>query len=246
MMKTRRAERPKQHSVGDQFSPMHHTRRFLVIALSVLSLSALWNMPGKTAQAAVPVQAQLAQSRTGSPSDVAACDTNALSSAPLAAGSHVSTISNAYRAILRDFMRPLDSTSLLDAAWQGAMDEVTKEGVADPGVAAPQFADSSADVDWDAFSSSYDALSRATDGQVDQLKLAFSTVAKMAASTDEGHTFFLEPEAYHQEAAGSEASISGIGVELNGKNSPFVIEEVVPDSPADHSGLHPGDTIVSV
>ena len=175
-----------------------------------------------------------------------ACDTDATASAPLVSGSHEGTISTAYHDILREFIRPLDTSSLLNAAWQGASDEATKEGDANTGVTAPQLDNTSADNDWNSFAAAYDQLSDLTEGQVDQQKMAFAAVNQMAVSVNEGHTYFLDPEEYGQQSAGSEESISGIGVVLNGKQAPFIVEEVVPGAPADQAGIKPGDSITAV
>lgn len=188
----------------------------------------------------------LVLNRAISQTDQAACGPTA-SYKPLVTGSHASTIANAYQDILRVFIRPLDSSSLLNAAWDGATAEVSKEGVADPGIAAPQMDDSSADSDWQAFAGSYDSLSQATDGKVDQQQMAFSAISKMADSVNEGHTYFDPPEDYTRMASGREQVLSGgIGVVLNGSKAPFVVQEVVPSAPADQAGVKPGDSIVAV
>ena len=197
----------------------------------------------------VAAHAQEQTSQTG-------CDTNTASTAPLVTGSHESTISTAYRDVLREFIRPLDTSTLLNAAWQGAITEAATEGDTNTGVAAPQLDDSSADNDWNTFAAAYDQLSSLTEGQVDQQKMAFAAVNQMAVSVNEGHTYFLDPEEYSQQAAGSEESISGIGVVLNGgqgrepgvppAHGPFIVEEVVPGAPADQAGIRPGDSITAV
>lgn len=221
------------------------TRLLLPLVLALAFLAACGSLPNRHMSRITPPAPRTALSHVVGQTNVSACGVDSASSKPLATGSHVGTISSAYRDVLREFIRPLDSASLLDAAWKGATDEAAKEGDANPGVDAPQLSDSSADADWDVFSSAYNALSYATDGQVDQVKMAFSAVSAMAKSVDEGHTYFLDPEEYAQE--GKEQTLPGaIGVVLNGKQAPFVVEEVVPGAPADRSGLHAGDTIDSV
>ena len=214
-------------------------RALLPVLLALLCLTACGIAPNRHASRIAPDIRVVLSRSVGQTADTT-CVTNSATAQPLAGGAHLGTISSAYRDVMREFIRPLDSTSLLTAAWQGATDEVSKEGVADPGVAAPQFSDASADADWQTFANSYDSLSQATDGQVDQVKMAFGSITQMAKSVDEGHTFFLDPEAYSQESTGREQSFSGIGVELNGKDAPFIIEEVVQGAPADQAGLATG------
>jgi carboxyl-terminal processing protease len=190
--------------------------------------------------------AALDLNRAVSQTDQSQCGPTA-SAQPLDSGSHASTIANAYQDILRVFIRPLDSSSLLNAAWDGATSEATKEGMSDTGISAPQLDDSSADADWQTFAASYDQLTQATMGRVDQQKMAFAAISKMADSVNEGHTYFDPPEDYVRMASGREQVLSGgIGVVLNGSKAPFVVQEVVPGAPADQAGVKPGDSITAV
>jgi carboxyl-terminal processing protease len=221
--------------------------RYLLALLAFLLTAAVAGCgvgPNRRISRSTPPAPAAAHSQGASVDNQTGCGT-VDSSKPLMTGSHARTISNAYQAIQRTFIRPLDSSSLLNAAWQGALAEAAKEGVSNPGVAAPKLTGSSADANWQAFAASYDTLSKATDGKVDQVQLAFAAVAKMADSVNEGHTYFVDPETYSVE--GKEEVLSGgIGVVLNGSKAPFVVEEVVSGGPADHAGVHSGDTVVNV
>jgi len=239
------------------------SRLALPLVLVLFLLAACGSVPNRRVSrislpgAGVPISRVAAHTEQASQTG---CDTNTASTAPLVTGSHEATISTAYRDVLREFIRPLDTSNLLNGAWQGATTEAATEGATNTGVAAPQLDDSSADNDWNSFAAAYDQLSSLTEGQVDQQKMAFAAVSQMAVSVNEGHTYFLDPEEYSQQAAGSEASISGIGVVLNGGKGkpnpvpgsnpevqgPFIVEEVVPGAPADQAGIRPGDSITAV
>ena len=216
----------------------------MLLMLAAAFFAACGAGPNRHVSRITPPQVAVVLSKSVSGTNQSSCDT-VTASKPLTTGSHASTIANAYQDLLHMFVRSLNSSDLLNAAWQGAEAEITKENVGDPGVATPQFSGSSPDADWQTFASSYDMLVQSTNGRVDQVQMAFAAIAKMADSVNEGHTFFYEPEAYS--SLGKEQVLSGgIGVVLNGNKAPFVVEEVVPGGPADSAGVHSGDSISDV
>jgi carboxyl-terminal processing protease len=165
--------------------------------------------------------------------------------ATLRRGSQVSTINSAYRDLLAEYFRPLQPDPLLEAAWQGATAEASREaGAQAPAETLAPLTSNQADADWRVFSDAYAKLSDATEGKVDQVQLAFAAVAQMAASLNEGHTYFVPPEAFAQE--GKEPQLSGIGVEVTGRTAPFTITDVVSGGPAARAGVKPGETITAV
>ena len=82
---------------------------------------------------------------------------------------------------------------------------------------------------------------------LDPTKLAYGATQGMVdAVGDTGHTRFLTPAdvaAAHQSLSGS---ITGIGARMEQVDNAFVVQSVVPDSPAQKAGLRAGDTIISV
>lgn len=82
---------------------------------------------------------------------------------------------------------------------------------------------------------------------LDPTKLAYgATQGLVDAVGDTGHTRFLTPAdvaASHQSLSGS---ITGIGARMSQVNADFVVQSVVPDSPAQKAGLLAGDIVAAV
>jgi carboxyl-terminal processing protease len=82
---------------------------------------------------------------------------------------------------------------------------------------------------------------------LDPTKLAYgATKGLVDAVGDTGHTRFLTPAdvaASHQSLSGS---ITGIGARMSQVDADFVVQSVVPDSPAQKAGLLAGDIITAV
>jgi carboxyl-terminal processing protease len=82
---------------------------------------------------------------------------------------------------------------------------------------------------------------------LDPTKLTYgATRGLVDAVGDTGHTRFLTPEevqASHQSLSGS---ITGIGARMAQVDSRFVIQSVVPGSPAEKAGLRAGDAVLAV
>ena len=103
-----------------------------------------------------------------------------------------------------------------------------------------------------AFKTLWEAYNVLTQHYVDQAaldptKLAYgATQGLVDAVGDTGHTRFLTPAdvaASHQSLSGS---ITGIGARMSQVDSDFVVQSVVPSSPAQKAGLRAGDVIISI
>jgi carboxyl-terminal processing protease len=82
---------------------------------------------------------------------------------------------------------------------------------------------------------------------VNPQRLTYGAISGMVDSLgDAGHSRFLSPEMMQQERNFSKGLLEGIGAEVQMKNNQVVIVAPMDDSPAQRSGLKPGDIILKV
>ena len=82
---------------------------------------------------------------------------------------------------------------------------------------------------------------------VNSQRLTYGAISGMVDSLgDAGHSRFLSPEMLQQERNFSKGLLEGIGAEVQMKKNQVVIVAPMDDSPAQRSGLKPGDIILKV
>ena len=153
-----------------------------------------------------------------------------------------------YRAILDNFVDPVDNTQLIRAATDSLRQQVRGQ------TTLPMFtlplelvggSTGNPDKDWQAFGDAYDAVVAKIPGWAQQNHPDWAVLRGMADSLHDGHTSFMTPD----EAKRSyETSFAGIGVLMSRPqdNQPPLIAEIFPNSPAASSGLKRGDRIIAV
>jgi carboxyl-terminal processing protease len=157
-------------------------------------------------------------------------------------------IAAVYNSLQDRFFRPLDSSLLLEAAWEGArraLDQQRKlpRDIDDPALTGDRAAD------LDAFKTQYRALLAAAGPSADANLVAMIASDVMTDSIGEHHTYFLPPEQFARYVAllttDSEGRI-GLGIVIQGAQAPFRIGSVSPGAPAEQAGVQVGDEIASV
>ena len=78
-------------------------------------------------------------------------------------------------------------------------------------------------------------------------QLLYGSIKGMIESLgDTGHSTFLTPEEYAAWQASLNASVAGIGVMLSNADGIFLVDRVIPGSPAEAAGVKAGDQITAV
>lgn len=158
----------------------------------------------------------------------------------------VATVRAAFELLMDQFYRVPDPAELAGEAWNGAVRALLASGYRGPRPARPDFPSDRARA-WQVLATAYGELASLAPPSLSQIDLAFAAADAMTDSLGEGHTAFLRPAEYRAFVDESSGETSGVGLGVFiAPRTPWVITEVLPDSPAERAGLRPGDAIVQV
>ena len=170
---------------------------------------------------------------------------HAPSSSPMAAQAQPGRIvSQAFDLLMDRFVIPPDSSDVLNGGWKAGLTALREKGVQDlPSEDLGLTNDREAD--WRRFAERYGELARAAEGKLEQGELDRAIVAGMAAAMDEGHTYYMTPEAFRnaQEMIRNSVRYAGVGARFNRE---LIVIEVFEGSPAEAGGLRRGDQLIAV
>jgi carboxyl-terminal processing protease len=178
---------------------------------------------------------------------VAAAATPSLS-APLTtedAATQARSFTEAYNLMLDHYVRPLDTKTLLGAAW----DQLTREAdgkAAAPGAPPAFTGDRGADLE--TMRGALTAYVERPNGNPEGFVAAHALTRGMVRFVDEGHTYFLDQQQYkdYQSWSRGDNTYVGIGISVSSRNSEPRIVEVYEDTPAQQAGLRAGDLLVRI
>lgn len=141
------------------------------------------------------------------------------------------------------FVRPLASDDLLAAAWSASVAEATGS---DGASTRSPLLTGSRERDWEIFRQQWLVLVSEHAARVEPKRLAGAALRGMAEMVDEGHTIYMDSSRYaeHQAWARGDIRYAGIGARIARPDATVI--EVFEDSPAERSGLLPGDMITHV
>jgi carboxyl-terminal processing protease len=154
----------------------------------------------------------------------------------------------AYRAILDQYVDPVDDTVLIKAATdslrQGLQTQPSLPMLTLP-LLLVRSGTGNPDKNWQSFGDAYDSVVTKLPEWAKGAHADWMVLRSMAESLHDGHTSFLTPDEWRRRV---ETSFAGIGVLLSRpqNNQPPLIAEIFPGSPASMSGLKRGDRIIGV
>lgn len=151
----------------------------------------------------------------------------------------IAIINAAFDRLMDEYIEPVNSSRLLDAAWTILGQEADKQGLAMPD--KPAFSDDRGS-DIALFGAAYIKLAAESS---DPTQLRYGAIRGMTQTLQDCHTFFLNPVASGTlvDTRAGKGSV-GIGAELAG--IPPLVTEVITGGPAERAGVLVGDRVVAV
>ncbi|MEA3272051.1 MAG: S41 family peptidase [Patescibacteria group bacterium] len=105
----------------------------------------------------------------------------------------------------------------------------------------------SKDIDFSLFWEVWDLVKRKHLKQpVNEAKLAYGAMAGIVAALEDPYSVFFEPEISKKFLDDMAGTFSGIGAEIEIKNSQLIIVAPLSDSPAERAGIRAGDSIMAI
>ncbi len=151
----------------------------------------------------------------------------------------IAIIESAFSRLMDEYIEPVSSSRLLDAAWTSLGLEADAAGIPLP--LKPAFNDDRGS-DITLFRAAYRKL---TASVADASRLRYAAIKGMAATLQDCHTYFLNPVASDTllDTRSGEGAV-GIGVDLAGV--PPLVIEVIEGGPAARAGVFVGDRITAI
>ncbi|MBV9327924.1 MAG: S41 family peptidase [Chloroflexi bacterium] len=155
------------------------------------------------------------------------------------------TFAGAYNLLLDHYVHSLDTAALLRAAWDNLSKEADGKAVA-PGPSPTFVGDRAADLQ--SMRNALAAYLAMPNSSPDGFTAAYALIRGMVRFVDENHTYFLDPQQYHdyQSWSRGDNTYVGVGVSVSSRDSQPRIVEVYDGTPAQQAGLRAGDVLVSI
>jgi len=155
-------------------------------------------------------------------------------------------VKEAFDLLTERFIEPLPPSILLPPAAAAAASEVRRSRPTPPPGLSDDWTVDDSTGSWARFAERYCLLWEARGDGLAQERVSYAAIRAMASAAREGHTGFLTPQMHrdHQEWASGQLRYEGVGVRL--RTDPLRVDYVFPASPAERSGILPGDEFVAI
>ena len=165
----------------------------------------------------------------------------------LSAEQGFAVIAQAYALLLDQYVDPIDPIALLNTAWDGFTAALP---AGQPKPAAPEITGANPLGDLNRFRRAYlDAAAQVGGGSAEQARMAHEAVRRMAASLNDCHTSYTDPQQLQEQIARLQGEVryGGVGIRIKrSTNEPVVVWELIDGGSAAKAGVKPGDAIMKV
>ncbi len=158
-------------------------------------------------------------------------------------------IEMSYSLLTQEFYKKVDQQTILDGARATVLDYLEKGGVKNPHfpqLHAGEDAEANARALEHAVNAAVAAYGTKTGGS---RPITYEAIAGLLSSVKDKYTTFLTPKEYadlNEGLDGGNFSGVGISIAIDDKTKYLIVNEVIPDGPAEKAGLQDGDTITAI
>jgi carboxyl-terminal processing protease len=158
-------------------------------------------------------------------------------------------IEMSYSLLTSEFYKKVDAQTTLDSARSSLVDYLERSGIKSPNV--PQLhAVEDTTVDARELEREVNGLIGAYGAKTGGSRaLTYEVIAGIMSSVKDKYTTFLTPKQYAELNEGLDGgNFSGVGIAIavDEKSKLLVVNDVIPDGPADKAGMQPGDVITEI
>jgi carboxyl-terminal processing protease len=160
----------------------------------------------------------------------------------------VSEIATSYDHLTTDYYKKVEPQTVLDSVRAQLLLAMRTAGVKKASLAQPRAAETAAanvrTIDRDIETAADESHGKFTLGQLDYIALD-----GMMRSVDDRYTVFLTPKEFaglNQDLDGGDFGGTGIVIQIDDKTKYILVENVVPDGPADKAGIQQDDLITTI
>jgi len=158
-------------------------------------------------------------------------------------------IEMSYSLLTSEFYKKVDQQTVLDSARAEMADFLVKSGVKDAKIATLRATDDPAS-NAKSLEREVSALTNEYGSRVGGSRpLTYEAITGIMSSVKDKYTTFLTPRQYaelNEGLDGGNFSGVGISIQVDDKTKELVVNEVIPDGPAEKSGLQAGDVITFI
>jgi carboxyl-terminal processing protease len=158
-------------------------------------------------------------------------------------------IEMSYSLLTQEFYKKVDQQTILDGARATVLDYLEKGGVKNPhfpAIHAGEDPEANARALEHAVNAAVAAYGTKTGGS---RPITYEAIAGLLSSVKDKYTTFLTPKEYadlNEGLDGGNFSGVGISIAIDDKTKYLIVNEVIPDGPAEKAGLQDGDTITEI